>query len=168
MRRKNSSFPRITDIWTFRSTKSNKRYIVEIEIYDELFYGVKFYWKGAELSHNKYSLMTNDFEPRTIVRSCVEVLMEYYRANNLISFGFVGAADMDRAVDGTDGTRRFRFYRRLMLSLFGSDTFVQAHDKANSVYVLMSVNAINQNLISLDVLEKKLNLYYSGVFQLSD
>jgi hypothetical protein len=166
MRRKNVGFPRITDIWTFQSTKTKKRYIVEVEKYDDLFYGVKFYWKGVALSPNRYSLLTNDYEPRTIVRSCIEVLVNYYRLNDLVSFGFVGASDLDNQASSKDGTRRFRFYRRLMLSLFGSDTFLQAHDKSNSMYVLMSLKAIGKGLIDVKVVEKKLNNYYCGNFRL--
>ena len=49
MRSKDSGSLRITDLWTFRSTKSNKRYIVEVEGFDHEFYGLKFYWKGVEL-----------------------------------------------------------------------------------------------------------------------
>ena len=39
---------RITDLWTFRSLKSNKRYIVELEGFENEFYGIKFYLKGVE------------------------------------------------------------------------------------------------------------------------
>ena len=71
MRSKNSGSLRITDLYTFKSTKSNQRYIVEVEGFDHEFYGLKFYWKGVELSKERYSLLTNDFEPRKIVRSCI-------------------------------------------------------------------------------------------------
>ena len=59
---------RITDLWTFRSTKSNKRYIIEVEGFHNEFFGLKFYWKGVEKSQFRYSLLTNDYEPRRIVR----------------------------------------------------------------------------------------------------
>lgn len=54
---------RIIDLWKFKSTKSNKWYIVEIERYTNHFLGLKFYWKGVALSKNRYSLLTNDYEP---------------------------------------------------------------------------------------------------------
>ena len=47
MRSKDSNSLRIIDLWTFRSIKSNKRYIVEIEGFKNEFYGIKFYWKGV-------------------------------------------------------------------------------------------------------------------------
>lgn len=105
---------RIVDLWTFKSSKSGKRYIVEVEGFENEFWGLKFYWKGVEKSKYRYSLLTNDFEPRTIVRSCVEVMLEYYRKNNLVSFGFVAAPDLDKdiigkKVDTAKGSRRFVF-----------------------------------------------------------
>lgn len=38
---------RTVDIWTFKSSKSNKRYIVEVEHFNNHFFGLKFYWKGV-------------------------------------------------------------------------------------------------------------------------
>ena len=60
MRSVDTSSLRITDLWTFRSLKSNKRYIVEVEGFENEFYGIKFYWKGVEKSKERYSLLTND------------------------------------------------------------------------------------------------------------
>lgn len=71
MRSKDPSTLRIIDIWGFRSSKSNKRYIVEVESFSNRFLGLKFYWKGVANSKERYSLLTNDYEPRTIVMSCV-------------------------------------------------------------------------------------------------
>lgn len=105
MRSKDSGSLRIIDLWTFRSLKSNKRYIVEVEGFENEFWGLKFYWKGVEKSKNRYSLLTNDFEPRTIVRSCIEVMLEYYRKNPLVSFGFVAAPDLDEDVKDKKLTR---------------------------------------------------------------
>ena len=54
MRCKDKSLPHIVDLWSFRSSKSNKRYIVEIEEFEEGFYGIKFYWKGVEKSKSLF------------------------------------------------------------------------------------------------------------------
>lgn len=79
MRSKDQSSLRIIDLWTFKSLKTNKRYIVEVEGFENEFYGLKFYWKEVEKSKDRYSLLTNDYEPRTIVRSCIEVMLQYFR-----------------------------------------------------------------------------------------
>ncbi len=47
MRSRNDGTLRYTDLWSFRSSKSHKRYIVEVEHFDSHFFGVKFYWKGV-------------------------------------------------------------------------------------------------------------------------
>ena len=51
MRSTDPSTLRIIDIWDFKSTKSNKRYIVEIEYFSNNFLGLKFYWKGVATSN---------------------------------------------------------------------------------------------------------------------
>lgn len=53
MRSVEPSSLRITDLWTFKSLKTNKRYIIEVEGYEAEFYGIKFYWKGVEKSKNR-------------------------------------------------------------------------------------------------------------------
>ena len=138
MRSKDPSSFRIIDLWTFRSTKSNKRYIVEVEGFEDEFYGIKFYWKGVEKSKYRYSMLTNDYEPRRIVRTCVEIMLEYYRSNPHVSFGFVAAPDLEKdirkkniSVEG--GSRRFRFYQRMRINLFGPNPFLQAADTTNTI-----------------------------------
>lgn len=142
MRSKDQGSLRIIDLWTFRSLKSNKRYIVEVEGFENEFWGLKFYWKGVEKSKKRYSLLTNDFEPRIIVRSCIEVMLEYYRKNRLVSFGFVAAPDLDedvknKKVSKTSGSRRFKFYKRMMINLFDPETFYQVSDTTNTIYLLV-------------------------------
>ena len=56
MRSKDPSTLRIVDLWTFKSAKSNKRYIVEVEKFTNHFLGLKFYWKGVANSKLRYSL----------------------------------------------------------------------------------------------------------------
>ena len=69
MRSQDPNTLRIIDLWTFQSTKSNKRYIVEVESFDKGVFGLKFYWKGVANSPRRYSFLTYDYEPRTIVFS---------------------------------------------------------------------------------------------------
>jgi len=173
MRSKNPSSLRITDLWTFKSTKTNKRYIVEAEGFENEFYGLKFYWKGVEKSRDRYSLLTNDYEPRTIVRSCIEVMMEYYRRNRLVSFGFVAAPDLDKdikgkRVDKESGSRRFRFYRRMMINLFGPESFYQVSDTTNTIYLLVNMIQLSTGSITLKAIEQKINLTYLGDYNICD
>lgn len=168
MRSKDISL-RIIDLWTFRSTKSNKRYIVEVEGFENEFYGIKFYWKGVEKSKDRYSLLTNDFEPRTIIRSCIEVMLEYYRKNPLVSFGFVAAPDLEKDLKGKNievesGSRRFKFYQRMMVNLFGPETFYQASDTTNTIYLMINMRQLSTGAVSIMEIEDKLNQTYNGNF----
>ncbi|MBD5170650.1 MAG: hypothetical protein HDT07_01390 [Bacteroidales bacterium] len=170
MRSKDNSL-RIIDLWTFRSTKSRKRYIVEVEGFENEFYGIKFYWKGVEKSKDRYSLLTNDFEPRIIIRSCIEIMLDYYRKNPLVSFGFVAARDLEKdlkrkKVEMQSGSRRFRFYQKLMINLFGPETFLQASDTTNTIYLMINMNQFSTGAISIKDIEDLLNKTYNGDYKI--
>lgn len=172
MRSRTTDSLRIIDLWTFKSTKTNKRYIVEVEGFENEFLGLKFYWKGVEKSKNRYSLLTNDYEPRRIVRSCIEVMLEYYRRNHLISFGFVAAPDLGKDVEGkridkSHGSRRFKFYQRMMVNLFGPETFSQISDTTNTIYLLVNRTIIANGLTIKDI-EQRINETYIGGYIFTD
>lgn len=171
MRSRDRSSLRIIDIWTFRSLKSNKRYIIEVEGFENEFWGLKFYWKGVEKSKNRYSLLTNDYEPRTIVRSCVEVMLEYYRKNRLASFGFVAAPDLEGDVKGRkmqEGSRRFRFYQRMMINLFGPETFCQIADTTSTIYLLVNKVQLSTGAVTIRDIERRINQTYMGEYVIND
>ena len=167
MRSKDAGSLRILDLWTFRSRKSNKRYIVEVEYFENDFYGIKFYWKGVEKSKDRYSMLTNDFEPRTIIRSCIEIMLTYFYQNRQASFGFVAAPDLEadiinKRIDLENGSRRFRFYRRMMVNLFGPETFYQVSDLSNTIYLLVNKKQLDSGAISLKDIENRINQLYRG------
>jgi hypothetical protein len=173
MRSRDINSLRIVDLWTFKSLKTNKRYIVEVEGFDNEFLGLKFYWKGVEKSKLRYSLLTNDYEPRTIVRSCIEVMLEYYRNNDTISFGFVAAPDLEKDIIGKKvnssiGSRRFQFYQRMMINLFGPETFLQASDTTNTIYLMVNMKQLSSGVITIKDIEQKLNQTYLGNFTIED
>lgn len=171
MRSRDPQSLRIIDLWTFRSLKSNKRYIVEVEGFEKYFLGLKVYWKGVEKSKNRYSLLTNDFEPRIIVRTCIEVMLNYYRRNDCVSFGFVAAPDLAEDIIGkrviaTNGSRRFQFYKRMMLNLFGPQTFFQAADETKTIYLMINMKQLSTGAISISDIEEKLNQTYTGDYHI--
>lgn len=168
MRSKDPSTLRIIDLWGFKSTKSNKRYIVEVEKFSNHFLGLKFYWKGVVSSKDRYSILTNDYEPRTIVMSCVYVMMEYFRKDNCASFGFVAAGDLNHSTANLVKcpNKRFRFYRRLMLSIFGAETFAQGYDIRNSIYLLINKEMLRRGDILIDQIEVEISKLYEGEYSL--
>lgn len=166
MRSKDPSTLRIIDLWRFKSIKSNKRYIVEVEKFSNHFLGLKFYWKGVVNSKNRYSLLTNDYEPRTIVMSCVYIMLDHFRKDKFASFGFVAASDLNCPENSTSPNKRFRFYRRMMLSIFGSETFVQGYDLKKSVYLLINRDMLENGTVSLPKIEAEISRLYEGEYSL--
>lgn len=168
MRSKDPSSLRMISLWKFRSTKSNKWYIVEIEEFPCHFYGLKFYYKGVADSKKRYSLLTNDHEPRTIVMSCINIMRYYYSIDSCASFGFVAAEDIP-----TDSrpkihpNKRFRFYRRMMLTLFSPTIFMQYADVDNSVYLLVNRSMLDSGRISISMIETELSEDFVGDYTLS-
>lgn len=160
---------RIIDLWTFRSEKSNKRYIVEVEYFSENFLGIKFYWKGVRLSPDRYSILTNDHEPRTIVMSCIMIMLNYYRLNNRYSFGFVASYSIGEKINNNKDypNKRFRLYRRMMLTFFSSEKFMQAFDFNQSLYLLINKYNILYNHLTLKDIEKEIERSFNGNFSLT-
>ena len=153
---------RSIDLWKFRSTKTRKWYIVEVEHFKAHFYGLKFYWKGVAQSPDRYSLLTNDYEPRIIVMSCIAVMMHYFMADAKSSFGFVGAHDLVETVVGDSPNKRFRFYRRMMLTLFSKDKFIQVKDVKNSMYLMINRSMYDAGQVSIPQIELEISRMYVG------
>lgn len=166
MRSKDPSTLRIIDLWTFKSTKSHKRYIVQVEHFPSNFYGVKFYWKAMTNSEKRYSLMTNDYEPRTIVLSCIEIMRLYLEKAPLTSFAFVAAEDLN-VNKNLDVSKRFRFYRRMMLSIFVENTFIQANNTKTGVYMLLNRKSMERGDIDIYQIEQQATEMFYGDFSLN-
>lgn len=70
-------------------------------------------------------------------------MLEYYHKSPFVSFDFVASPDLDEDIRGKRivserGSRRFWFYKRMMINLFGPDTFLQASDTTNTIYLLIN------------------------------
>lgn len=112
-------------------------------------------------------MMTNDFEPRTIVMSCVHIMLEYFNRDSCCSFGFVAATGVDEHVADGLPNKRFRFYRRMMLSLFGEDTFTQAYDQRMSLYILINRKMLESGAVSIPQIEREISQLYIGDYSLN-
>lgn len=167
MRSKDSSTLRIVDLWKFRSSKSHKWYIVEVEHFQSCFFGIKFYWKGVAASKMRYSLLTNDYEPRTVVMSCIRIMLHYFQGDNRSSFGFVAARDSQPGLSHGVPNKRFRFYRRMMLSLFSPDKFLQVNDVEHAVYLLVNKEMLERGDISIAQIASEISRLYEGEFNLT-
>ncbi|MCM1168834.1 MAG: hypothetical protein NC324_02745 [Bacteroides sp.] len=140
-----------------------------MEEFEDNLFGLKFYDKSVSNSPKRYSLLTNDYEPRTIIFSCIQIMLDYFTENKHASFGFIAAPDIEKQtpkkIKNCDN-KRFRFYRRLMLSLFGPETFVQIHDKNNVIYFLINKKAFDNGELTIEKLETMINKLYEGDYAL--
>lgn len=167
MRQVDSGTHRSIDIWRFKSTKSNRTYIVEIEHFGKHLIAVKFFPKDFRNSKFRYSMMTNDYEPRTIVYSCLYVVKHYIDSDPLLSFGFVAASDIDEKKQQTPVNRRFSVYRKIMNLFFGTQTFLHIQDASRRVYLLVSKKSLADSVVTIEQFEDLLNRLYTEEFNLS-
>ena len=54
----------------------------------------------------------------------------------------------------------------MMLSIFGSETFVQGYDIDNSIYLLINSKQFNQGKVSLVQIEEEITKLYEGEYSL--
>jgi len=126
-------------LYSFKSTKSNKVYIVEVEFYERNFYGIKFFFKGHRLSEMKYNLLTGDNEPRKIIFTCISIMGVIFESDAHSSFGFIGSNNMG---EGSDKTKRYRVYSVIINTYFGENTFEHHYNDEKSTYVLIRKSEI--------------------------
>ena len=54
----------------------------------------------------------------------------------------------------------------MMLSIFGSETFVQGYDVKNSIYLLINKEMLDQGTISIHKIETEISRLYEGEYSL--
>lgn len=134
--------------YRFKSKKSKHTYIVLVEKYIEHTYCLKFFDKANKLSKNKYSLRTSTFEPRRIVSTVLNIMLDVLKQDEKASFFFIGAED-EKDVAGK-ATRRFKFYADFVLSVVSDKLFAHYRIDPLSLYIL-----INKKYV--DDVESRLN-----------
>ena len=122
-------------LYSFKSPKTHQTYWVWVEVYKHHFYAVKFHLKAHRHSEYKYNLMTGLYEARQCIRTCMAIMEEVAKNDSLASFGFIGANKID---ESAINTKRFRVYRRFMLTSFGNDEYLHQYNIAKSTYVMIN------------------------------
>lgn len=122
--------------YRFKSLKSNRTYIVRAERYVEHAYCVKFFDKANMLSDKKFSLRTGTFEPRRILMTVFNIMLDIYKRDPKASFFFVGETDEKDKV-GRE-TRRFRIYYKFTSSTVSEAHFLHYRYPDLSLYVLVN------------------------------
>lgn len=129
-------------LYTFTSTKSNLCYWVWVELYDFDIYAIKFHLKAHRLSKHKYSFKTSTFEPRVIVQTCINIMLDIYHENDRASFGFIGSSSEGETIEMT---KRFRFYRSVMATYFSNKYFEHVELPEKSAYLMVNRVGMDNN-----------------------
>ena len=143
-------------LYSFKSPQSKQTYWVIVDKCVQDIYVIKFHLKAHRYSEYKYNVLTNLHEARTVLYTCIEIMLnEIYANNDTASIGFVGANLIGESVSNT---KRFRFYRRFVLTHIKLDNvFEHFINEEKSAYILIPHKAleINPNLpdVYLDMLE---------------
>ena len=122
--------------YRFKSEKSHHAYIVRVESYVNHAYCVKFFDKANINSKNKFSLRSNTFEPRTILFTIFRIMLDVLQRDERASFFFIGAED-EKDQKGMV-SRRFRFYRKFVLSIVSDVHFEHFRRNDLSLYILVN------------------------------
>lgn len=153
-----SGFMRYRLLYSFRSPKSHQWYWVWVEAYEHDMYAIKFHLKAHRDSPNKYTIMTGLCEPRPVINTCVNIMLQIASMNPNASFGFVGAASPG---EPKGPTKRFRFYSNTMAYYFSNKEFLHFSDKEKSTYIMLRRRCVEENPNILSVLEKGFKAMYS-------
>lgn len=139
----------LTKLYRFKSLKSNKKFIVRVEIYPHSVYVVKFFDKSLSNCPNRYSILTNDKEPRRVIMTCICILKSLHEEDNKSSFAFIGTNCID---EPKKNTKRFRVYKTIVTTQFGDSVFAHFTNEDNSAYLLLRQTELeaNKNLL-LDI-----------------
>ena len=92
------------------------------------------------LSDNKFSLRTNTFEPRRIISTVFNIMLDVLKKDEKASFFFLGAED-EKDIQGK-ATRRFQFYSKFVASVISDKIFEHFRLDELSLYILVNKNNI--------------------------
>jgi hypothetical protein len=144
-------------LYSFKSPKSHQTYWVWVEVYRHHFYAVKFHLKAHRHSDFKYNLMTGFNEARPCIRTCMAVMQEVAKSDPKASFGFIGANRID---EPEANTKRFRVYRRFMMTNFGREEYEHYDNWEKSAYMLINRKELAEHPGLLDEIVKGFSELY--------
>lgn len=130
-------------LYSFKSTKTNQTYHVIIDRCTHNVYVIKYYLKNHRNSKRKYNILTNLNEPRSVIYTCLNILIqEVHYKDNTASFGFVASNSEN---EDYKNTKRFRVYERFVSTFIGSETFEHYKYIEYSAYVLIPKIAVEKD-----------------------
>ena len=128
-------------LYRFKSPKSKQWYWIWVELYDYNMYAIKFHLKSDRNSKLKYNRLTNLYEARPVINTCIAIMLEIAKLNPCSSFGFIGS---NLPQEGEFETKRFRIYRKIMLTYFTDIVFYHSEIKEKSTYIMIRRTEMNK------------------------
>lgn len=123
----------------FSFTTKKQRQII-VEMYEHSVHPVaiiKFFDKAHRLSKKRFSLMSSSEEAPKIIRTAIQVMVDFYKLNPYLTFAFAGAPDVD---GNLNNNKRFRVYKGVMNRLFSDLEFEHLQMQERSLYILLNRN----------------------------
>ena len=102
--------------------------------------------------------MTGLYEARQCIRTCMAIMQEVAKNDPMASFGFIGANRID---ESEINTKRFRVYRRFMLTNFGNDEYLHQYNIAKSTYIMINRKQLSVHPQLLDEIVSGFRALYS-------
>lgn len=121
--------------YSFVSSKTGKKYIVEFESFPNELYGMKFYLDDFKKSKNRYKMLTNLGEPRPVLRTLVAIGADFVKRFPDCSVAFVGE---NKVGEDKNCTQRYRVYKLLTATMVSGERFVHVVLDEQSAYLLVN------------------------------
>lgn len=147
-----------TYLYRFKSAKSHVTYLVRAEQFPEHAYCIKFYDKNHQHSDDKYSLLTNTFEVRTILYTIYHILLDVLHRDPHASFFFIGASDEHDELG--QATRRFNVYRVFTASVVSENFFEHYRHNEMSLYILVNKDTVEDRAAYASLIKEKVQTAY--------
>lgn len=120
----------------------NHQYLIHVEEYAHLVFGVKFHLKAHQDSDRKYSLMTKFNDTPRVLATIVQAMKLFEVKHPLATFAFFGAEQEGEPVANT---KRFRVYKPIMENFFNEAKFDRQYLEAESFYLILNKEHDQQN-----------------------
>lgn len=132
--------------FSFKSTKTNLRYIAQVEHYNLDLYAIKFYLKNHKDSPNRFNVLTGKFEARPVIHTCIAIMIYIYKSDPNASFAFIGSPshkEIEREKRNPKmkkeyNTQRFKIYSTFMYTYFSLEKFKHLNSVKESLYLMLN------------------------------
>jgi len=135
----------------FFNTEEGVRYIINVEHYNNNIFILKFHPRKLKSNKYKYNIVTNTGHFSKIVRTNINVLIDFYKKYPNSHFGFIGAMTYCQIkkcyTESQSITSRFKLYKYAVENLINPDDFEHHFDEENNTYLLINLKCNNIDYI---------------------